>query len=259
MTVIDEFEAEFSKFTGVKHSIACCNGTAAMHTALSTLGITRGDKVVTTPFTFMATSNAILYCGATPVFADINPETYCIDPDAVAEVLTNDVKAILCVHLFGNVCDVEALTDFEVPLIEDCAQALGAKYNGVHVGNFGEFGCFSFYATKNLWTFEGGMIVTNNDELAERARMFINHGRINKNTMVMLGHNYRMPQICALVGYTQLKLHKHAIVSELGSYGLERGYYPYVVYDQPLYKKLGLNGNCPNAERIAQQVREMNR
>lgn len=148
---------------------------------------------------------------------------------------------------------------YEVSLIEDCSQALGAKYGKTHVGNFGDFGTFSFYATKNLWTFEGGMIITNRAHLAERARMIINHGcgPGHKYVHDVLGFNYRMPQICALIGLTSLKLHKKAILSELGSYGPEQGYYPLVIYNQPLYKKLGIKGNCPIAERVAKKVREV--
>lgn len=262
MTVIDDFEEEFKKFTGSKHAIACSSGTSALHTALVAIGIEHGDKVITTPFSFIASANCILYCQAVPVFADIIPETYCIDPCEVEKKLKEDrrIRAIICVHLFGNVCDLSSLTSiarkYEVDLIEDCSQALGAKYNRKHVGNFGKFGTFSFYATKNLWTFEGGMLTTNDDHLANKARMIINHGETSRYRHEILGYNYRMPQICALIGLTNLKLHKIAILSELGSYGIKQGYYPTVIYNQPLYQKLGITGNCPNAEKASEEARK---
>jgi dTDP-4-amino-4,6-dideoxygalactose transaminase len=261
MTVIDDFEEEFKKFTNVKHAIACSNGTAALHTAVSAIGIGKGDKVITTPFTFIASSNCLIYNNAVPIFADINRNDYLIDPTQIEELLIHipDIKAILPVHLFGKSCDMKyimMLSDqYNIPVIEDCAQALGAIHDGVHVGNFGEVGIFSFYASKNLSTFEGGMVVTNNDEIAEFCRMFINHGSKKRYVHEIIGYNYRMPQICALIGLTQLKLHKKGIIAELGAYGIDDGYYPEVIYNQPLYKKLGITGNCPIAEEIANIVK----
>lgn len=261
MTLITEFEREFCEFTGAKHAIAVCNGTASLHTALLTLGITTGTKVVTTPFSFIASSNAILYCGATPVFADINPKTYCIDPKRVREAIeaNSNVKAILCVHLFGKPCELDQLQTIahinNLRLIEDCAQAFGATYMGKHVGTYGDFGCFSFYTSKNLWTFEGGMLTTNNPMHAQIARQLINHGRDGKHRHVVLGYNYRMPEPCALMGLRMLQRHQKGMLAELGSYGPDEGYYPYVIYDQPLYRRLGIKGNCPNAEKVAKYVR----
>lgn len=262
MTVTEEFEAEFKRFTGAKHAVALNNGTAALHTALMAIGIKRGDKVITSPFSFIASANCILYCGATPIFPDINPKTYCIDPGEVEKKLEAEpeVKAVICVHLFGNVCDLDALTSIcdkhGIALIEDCAQAFGATYKGRHVGTFGKFGTFSFYATKNLWTFEGGMLITGSEQLADLARMIRNHGQSSKYNHQILGFNYRMPEICALVGLTNLKLHKQAIIAELGSQGIKQGHYPQVIYHQPLYKQLGISGCCPNAERAAEEARK---
>lgn len=258
---IMQFEEEIKNFTGAKYAIACCNGTAALHTALRAVGVTNGDKVITTPFSFIASANSILYCGATPIFVDIDPKTYCLDANLVEETLReNDVDTILCVHLFGNCCDMSTFVSiakrYDVHLVEDCAQAFGAKYDDIHVGNFGDVGTFSFYATKNLSTFEGGMVITNSDELAKKARMIINQGQSIKYRHDILGYNYRMPQICALIGLTQLKLHKKGILAELGSYGIKQGHYPYVIYDQPLYKKLGIKGNCQNAEKVAMEARK---
>lgn len=261
MTVIDDFEEEFKQFTKANHAITCCNGTSALHTALTCVGVSHADLVITTPFSFISSANAILYCNAIPVFVDINPKTYCLDASLVEEYLkgNSDVDTILCVHLFGNTCDMSSLTSlskrYGVHLIEDCAQALGAHIDGKHVGTFGDFGCFSFYSSKNLWTFEGGMLITNDDLLAEKARAFINHGRTSKNVHVTLGYNYRMPEICALIGLRMLQRHQKAILAELGSYGIKQGYYPKVIYHQPLYRKLGLTGDCPNAEMVAKQAR----
>ncbi len=243
------------------------NGTSALHVALLSVGVREGDFVLTTPFSFIASSNAILYCGAIPYFVDIDPKTYCMDIQelALADVkffeLGKEIKCVLPVHLFGNTCDMKGIRELmgqSSYIVEDCAQALGARVNGTHVGNFGDIGTFSFYASKNLWTFEGGMIITNNEELATKARMLINHGCKpgEKYKHYILGYNYRMPQICALLGLTSLKLHKKGILAELGSYGIDDGYYPEVIYNQPLYKKLGIKGNCPIAEKIAEEVKK---
>jgi len=262
MTVIDEFEEEVMKFLGCKYAIACNNGTAALHTAMLALNLEPSQKVITTPFSFIASSNCILYCGGTPIFADINPQTYLIDPYEVEKRLETHPEAVgvLCVHLFGKVCDMDKLLEItrkrNIWLVEDTSQAFGAEYKGRKAGTFGDIGTFSFYATKNLSTFEGGMISTNNDKLALKMRTLINHGQTSKYYHEHLGYNYRMPQICALIGLTQLKLHKKGIISELGSYGIENGHYPHLIYNQPLYNKLKIKGNCPNAEKLAKKVRK---
>lgn len=266
MTVIDEFEELFAKFLGVKYAIACNNGTAALHAAVTALGVKQGDKVITTPFTFVSTANCILFNGGIPVFVDIIYKTLCIDPDEIEKALKKDpsIKGIIIVHLFGKTCSITRIAKicqkYDVFLIEDCAQSLGAKYQHSpftkqYAGTVGDIGVFSFYASKNLSTFEGGMVVTNSGVLAEFIRMFINHGDRGKYEHVILGHNYRMPQICALIGLTQLKLHKIGMLAELGSYGIKTGHYPIVVYNQPLYKKLGIKGNCPIAEKAAKEAR----
>ena len=252
--IIAEFEEEFKKFTGAKYAVACSSGTSALHTALLALGIGKGDKVITTPFTFISTANAILYCGAEPVFVDIDPETYCLDPFLVEEKISSKVKAVLPVHLFGKTCDIEELkfvcNENKIGLVEDCAQAFGIPKVGTH----GDLGCFSFYKSKNLWTFEGGMITCKTAELDKKCRMIINHGLNADGQHEILGFNYRMNELSALIGLTMLQRHKTAILSEVGSYGVEQGYYPYVIYHQPLYKKLGIKGSCPNAEKIAAKV-----
>ncbi len=205
---VAEFEDRFSRYIGSRHGIAVSNGTAALDIALKAAGIGRGDEVITTPFTFIATSNAILFQGARPVFADIEEETYNINPDDVLEKVTSKTKAVVGVHLFGHPFEVkpilEICEDHNLILIEDSAQAHGAEYRGQKVGSFG-VGCFSFYATKNMTTSEGGMITCSDDEIAERCRLFRSHGEIRKYEHVLLGHNMRMTDIQAAIGLTQLE------------------------------------------------------
>jgi len=208
--VVRSFETEFADYCGTKHGIGTSNGTTALHAALEALGIGSGDRVLTTPFSFIATANAIRFTGAEPVFADIDPETYNLDPDAAATVAReHDVDAILTVHLYGLASDLQPLSDLAddlgVPLIEDAAQAHGATYRGKRVGSFGDVACFSFYPTKNMTTGEGGMITTDRDDVAERARRYINHGRTGKYEHAELGHNYRLTNIAAAIGREQLK------------------------------------------------------
>ena len=210
--VVREFEAEFASYCGVEHGVATSNGTTALHAAFEALGLGAGDRVLTTPFSFIASANAIRFCGAEPVFADIDPETYNLDPDAVVETLERydgDVDAILAVHLYGLPADVERLqaiaAEYDCWLIEDVAQAHGATVNGQRVGSFGDVACFSFYPTKNMTTGEGGMIVTDDEALAERASRFINHGRTAKYGHSEVGHNFRMTSIAAALGRAQLE------------------------------------------------------
>jgi len=157
---VRKFEKNFSEYIGVKNAIAVSNGTIALDLALKALDIKQGDEVITTPFTFIATANSILFQGAKPVFADVDERTFNINPDDVLEKITNRTKAIIGVHLFGHPFNVEAIReiceDYNLILIEDCAQAHGAEYKGKKVGGFGIAGCFSFYATKNMTTGEGG-------------------------------------------------------------------------------------------------------
>ena len=206
---VERFEEEFAAYLGVKHAVALCNGTAALDAALKALKIRSGDEVITTPFTFMATANAILFQGAKPVFADIDPKTYNLDPNDVSEKLTRKTKAIIVVHLFGQPADMKALLeisrDNKLWLIEDCAQAHGAEFMNRKVGSFGDIAIFSFYATKNMTTGEGGMVVTNNGELAKRVRLIRNHGQSKKYWQEELGYNLRMTNIAAAIGRVQLK------------------------------------------------------
>lgn len=205
-----QFEEKFSRFTGTKFAVATANGTAALHTALKCLGIKEKDTVITTPFSFIATSNSILYCGAKPIFCDISPETFNISPEEIKKALkkNSSVKAILCVHLFGLPCNIEEVRAIcrqkGLLLIEDCAQAHGAEYKNKKAGSFGDCAIFSFYATKNMTTAEGGMITTNIKSLDEKCRRFINHGRVSQNKFSMLGYNYRLTDIASSLGLAQL-------------------------------------------------------
>ncbi len=206
---VEAFEKEFAEYIGVKHAVAVANGTAALDIALKAIGVGPGDEVITTPFTFIATSNAVLFQGAKPVFADIDPETYNLDPDNVLEKITSKTKAIIVVHLYGHPAEMKAFKeiaeDHRLYLVEDSAQAHGAEYNGVKAGSIGDVGAFSFYPTKNMTTGEGGMITTNNDEIARKAKLLRNHGQSEKYLHVILGYNLRMTSIAAAIGRVQLK------------------------------------------------------
>jgi perosamine synthetase len=205
---VEEFEALFASYIGTKYAIATNSGTAALHIALLASGIGHGDEVIATPFSFIATANAILFCGAKPVFVDINKDTFCIDPGSVRAKITSKTEAVLPVHLYGQPCDMKEIVkicrEHNLILIEDACQAHGAEYQGKKVGSFG-IGCFSFYPTKNMTTGEGGMIVTDDSRIAERARMIRNHGQKEKYAHQVLGYNYRMTDIAAAIGICQLR------------------------------------------------------
>lgn len=204
-----QFEKEFANYIGVKHAVAVSNGTVALDTALKALKVGPGDEVVTPAFSFVASSNCILYQGAKPVFADINARTFNIDPAEVLTKITAKTKAIICAHLFGQPADMKELKEtaekHKIALVEDAAQAHGAEYRGQKAGGIGTIGCFSFYATKNMTTGEGGMITTNDNELARRACLLRDHGQTEKYHHVILGYNYRMPEVCAAIGLMQLR------------------------------------------------------
>ncbi|MCD6381051.1 MAG: DegT/DnrJ/EryC1/StrS family aminotransferase [Candidatus Odinarchaeota archaeon] len=207
----NKLEREFSKFVGSKNAITVSNGTAALHVAMEALGIKPGDEVVTTAFTFIASSNSILFVGGVPIFADISIRSYNIDPEDVRRRISKKTKAILAVHIFGLPADMKTLKEIAeengLYLIEDCAQAHGAYIDGKHVGTFGDVGIFSFYATKNMMSGEGGMIVTESDEIAERCKSIKNHGRGPEGGYkhYMVGYNYRMTDLHAAIAMAQLK------------------------------------------------------
>lgn len=258
--VTTAFEEAFCERLDVPHAIAVCNGTAALIAALWSLDLEPGDEVITTPFTFLATANAIVIAGGTPVFADIDHETLLIDPDEVRRKLTPHTRALLPVHLFGRVCEMDRLRELaeaqSLVLIEDTAQALGADWRGRYAGTLADCGCFSFYKTKNLSTFEGGMIAVPAGSRLDpvKLRAITNQGDVGEKRFEYLGFNFRMPEPCALIGLQSLKFHWPGIVAELGRYGLQDGYYPRLVYQEPAYRRLGISGDCPIAERIAGEV-----
>ncbi|MEM2636745.1 MAG: DegT/DnrJ/EryC1/StrS family aminotransferase [Candidatus Korarchaeota archaeon] len=206
---VREFEKQFAAYIGARYGVACSSGTAALHVALQALGIGPGDEVITTPYTFIATANAALFLGAIPVFVDIDEGTFNIDPSKIKERITPKTRAIVAVHLFGHPADmdpiIEVADDHGIPVVEDAAQAHGSKYKGKRVGSIGTIGAFSFYPTKNMTTSEGGMLVTNSAELAEKMRQIVNQGQREKYDHVILGYNYRMTEIAAAIGLEQLK------------------------------------------------------
>ena len=206
--IVEEFEEAFSKYLNVKHSIAVSNGTIALDLALKGYDLQPGDEIISPAFTFIATANCALYQGLKPVFADVDPKTFNIDPNSLAEKITGKTRAVVGVHLYGQPFDLKAVQqicqDKNLILIEDCAQAHGAQFGDKKVGGFGT-GCFSFYPTKNMTTGEGGMITTNDDALAARLRLLRNHGDTGKYNHVALGYNYRMMNLQGAIGLVQLK------------------------------------------------------
>lgn len=207
---VREFEQAFSAYLGAAHGIATSSGTAALMVALEAAGIGPGAGVITSPLSFVATANAILHCGARPVFADIDPISYNLDTSAVADALarTPDVRAVLPVHLYGLPCQMDALMALahkhDLVVLEDAAQAHGAAFQGRRVGTFGAAGAFSFYPSKNLTTGEGGMVVTDDPRLAERARMLVDVGQRSRYVYEVVGYNYRMTEVAGAIGAGQL-------------------------------------------------------
>lgn len=206
---VAEFEKKFADYCGTTQAIAVNNGTTALHAALLAADIGPGDEVIVPAFTFIATATAVSMCGAKPVFADVDEQTFNIDPHQIAHLITPKTKAVIGVHLFGQPFDVRAVQEccekHNLRLIEDAAQAHGAMCNGEKVGGFGHLACFSFYATKNMITGEGGMVTTSEKAYAERVRLIINHGQSEKYLHTRLGYNYRMTDIAAAIGIAQLK------------------------------------------------------
>jgi perosamine synthetase len=205
---VKKFEDSFSSYLNVKNSVAVSNGTVALDLTLKAIGLKPNDEVVSPAFSFIATANCILYQGLKPVFVDINPRTFNIDPEDLKEKITSNTKAVIGVHLYGQPLEIssvkEICEDYNLVFIEDCAQAHGAEYHGQKAGSFG-VGCFSFYPTKNMTTGEGGMITTNDDSLASKLRLLRNHGDLGKYNHVELGYNYRMMNLQGAMGLIQLK------------------------------------------------------
>lgn len=218
---VKEFEESFAREVGARHALALNSGTAAMHLALEALGIKEGDEVITVPFTFVATSEVILYCKAKPVYVDCERGTMNIDVSSIEEKITAKTKAILPVHFGGQACDMDALRliakKHDLSLIEDAAHSFPSLYKGRKIGSFGDATCFSFYATKTLSTGEGGMLVTSRDDVIDKAKLLSLHGITRdawkryqnpgawRYDVVALGHKYNMSDLQASIGIEQLK------------------------------------------------------
>jgi dTDP-4-amino-4,6-dideoxygalactose transaminase len=205
-----EFEGEFASYCECKHAIGVSSGTAALHLIMAVLGIGRGDEVITSPNTFIATVEAILYTGATPVFADVDDQAYCIDPDAIERAITPNTRAIIPVHIFGHPCDMESIMSIasrhKLDVIEDACQAHGATFMGRKVGSLGRAAAFSFYPTKNLGAIgDAGAITTNDGELALKLRALRHHAQFESNVFSAVGHNYRLDTIQAAVLSVKLR------------------------------------------------------
>lgn len=215
--VVEEFERHCAKRTGRRHAVACSSGTAGLHMLCIALGLKPGDEVITTPFSFIASANCILYAGATPVFVDIEPRSMNMDPEAVERAITPRTRAILAVEAFGNPAHMEAYRRIaarhEIPLIEDSCEGLGTTWRDRPVGAFGRAGVFGFYPNKQITTGEGGMIVTDDDRLADMCRSLRNQGRAINPTGATgawlhherLGYNFRLPELNAALGVAQME------------------------------------------------------
>ncbi len=208
---VEAFEQEVSQYIGARHSVAVNSGTDALHLALLSAGIKPGDEVITTPFTFAATVEAIVYVGAVPVFADVEKETFNLDVSRISDSLTEKTCAILPVHLFGHPARIDEIMDFAIinnlKVIEDCAQSFGAHFRSKYTGTFGDAGCFSFFPTKNLGCFgDGGLVTTNSYKIAEALRMYRNHGISKPYCHDVIGYNSRLDEIQAGILRVKLKM-----------------------------------------------------
>lgn len=257
------FENYVKERFDLEDCIAVNNGTSALIAPLWSMDLEPGDEVITTPFTFIATSNAVIIAGGKPVFVDIDPDTLLIDADKIEAAITEKTKAIIPVHLYGRVCDMEKINAIaekhNLVVIEDTAQAFGATCHcGKYAGMMSDVGTFSFYKTKNISTFEGGMIcIPKNSKLdASKVRSICNQGQVGKYNHEYIGFNFRLAEPLCLMAYEQMKIHMKGIVSELGLRGPEKGHYPDLVYQQPIYKKKGITGDCPIAESVAKSIKD---
>lgn len=210
---ITRFEDAFRKHLGVKHAIATSSCTGALHMGLAALGVGQGDEVILADTNWIASAAPITYLNASPVFVDIMPDTWCLDPQRVRDAITPKTKAIIAVHLYGNLCDMNELMaigeQYGIPVIEDAAEAIGSVYHGRRAGSIGKFGAFSFHGTKTVTTGEGGMFVTNDPDLYEHVLTLSNHGRARGQTKQfwpdMVGFKYKMSNIQAAIGCGQIE------------------------------------------------------
>jgi perosamine synthetase len=205
------FEKKFSEYIGINHAASVCNGTAALHLALLALGIGPGDEVIVPTLTYIASVNAVTYTGARPVFVDSLPHTWQIAPDDIKAKLSKRTKAIMIVHLYGHPCEMDTIMETarenNLYVIEDCAEAIGSRLGGQHVGTIGDVGTFSFFGNKTITTGEGGMVVTNSEEIISRTIHLKSQGLAagREYWHNILGYNYRMTNICAAIGLAQLE------------------------------------------------------
>ena len=212
---VREFEREFRSYFKVKYAISMNSATACLHSALVSCGVGVGDEVIVTPYSFSSSASCVLMAGATPIFADIEDETFCIDPSKIKKLITSKTKAIIPVHLMGHPADMDRIKGIlwnyrtfqgqKIFIIEDCAQAIGATYHSNYVGTIGDCGVFSFNQSKHINTGEGGMLITNDDKIADRARAVRNHGELSRPELKVLGYNYRMTEIEACIGLDRFK------------------------------------------------------
>lgn len=207
---VNSFEEAFSEYVGAKHAVGTSSGTSALMIALKALGVGPGDEVLTTPLTFTATAEAICHVGARPVFVDVEPSTFCMDPSNVETAITARTKAVIPVHLYGNACDMDSIMAIarrhSLSVVEDAAQAHGATYHGKMLGTFGDVGCFSFYPGKNLGAYgDAGAVVTDQRDLAERMRALSNHGRIKKYEHFEVGYGERLDTLQAAILNVKLR------------------------------------------------------
>ena len=208
---ITRFEESLSEYLSIEHSVATSSGTTALHLALASLGVSAGDEVIVPTLTFAACANVILQCGATPVFVDVSEDTWTMDPQLIEELITEKTRAIMPVHLYGHPCDMDPILEIarrrDLFIIEDCAESLGATYKGKLTGTFGHVACFSFFANKVITTGEGGMLVTGDKEIMEKARVLRDHGmsKSKRYWNEAAGFNYRMTNMQAAIGVAQME------------------------------------------------------
>lgn len=246
---IDLFESLFKSHLGVNYAIATSSCTGALHLGLSALGISYGDEVIIADTNWVATASPIIHLGAKPVLVDILEDTWCIDPEKVEDAITPKTKAIIAVHLYGNLCDMNRLIEignkYNIPVIEDAAESFGSEYFGRKAGNIGEFGAFSFHGTKTLTTGEGGMFVTNNQKLYEKVLTLSNHGRSRNQTKQfwpdIIGFKYKMSNIQAALGCAQIERAEYLINFKRETFHK----YKYVLKDLPLSMNIEKKG-CKN-------------
>jgi perosamine synthetase len=208
---LKEFEKRFSEYIGTRYAIAVNSGTSGLHLCVKSLGISKGEEVITSPFSFIASANCVLYEKAKPVFVDVKEDTFNIDPKKIEEKITEKTKAILPVHVFGQSCDMDPIIKiakkYNLRIIEDACESIGTTYKEKKAGTFGDCAVFAFYPNKQITTGEGGMIVTNNEKISELCKSMSNQGRTSKEWLSheTLGYNYRMDEMSAALGVEQLK------------------------------------------------------